>query len=303
MKLSLFGRTLIALALITVTAILCVCFIVRPKYEASVLAERLAVIQQLQKSSIINLDQNISTWSRVSQYVASQVREKPKDGEAILRSMMILHPEIIHMKIRSSGTSDELTSQNTSYPTVNLDLKDYQWVHSKIDNSLHVAWLSQKDSTAHLFITRTQFQVQQIPFELTIVWDAAGLNTIIPELPFDKNYALYIYSPAGIILQNTSSLRLDETYNLADTLIAVQCIQKETASWYVLTHTFHSANFWMGVVVPEKILAQPVEVFLIYSITLIVGLMFLMAILGWVLQRQMKLFIEKMRTFLLTTGE
>jgi hypothetical protein len=303
MKLSLFVRILITLTLVTAAAILYVWFIVRPTYEASVLAERLTVIQQLQKSSIVNLDQTISTWSRVSQFTASQVQERPKEGELILQSMMTLHPEIMHMRIFSTGLTDELTSQSTAYPTVHFELKDYQWVHSKNDTTLRVAWLSQKDSTTHLFATQTQFHVQQIPFVLTIVWDANQLNTIFSELPFDKNHAVYIYSPTGIVLHNASSLSLDETYKLADTLHAVQYIQGETDSWHVLTYTFHSAYFWMAVVVPEKVLAQPVENFLLFSITLIVGLMLVMVILGWVLQRQTKKFIEKMKTFLLTAGE
>jgi hypothetical protein len=59
----------------------------------------------------------------------------------------------------------------------------------------------------------------------------------------------------------------------------------------------------MVVAVPEEIFTKPVEVFLLYSASLIVGLMLIMAILGWLLSHQMKRFIEKMKTSTGTAGE
>ena len=303
MKLSLFNKILIALGIITAVSMLLLWTVVRPKYEDSILAERITIIQQLQKSSLDNLDYTITDWSHVPRFIIFQVTEKPNEGESILRIMMTLHPEIIQMRIHSSGPSDELRSQNTSYPMLNLEFSDSVWVRSKVDSTLHIAWLNQTDLPTQIFALQTQFQVRQIPFTLTVVWDAKRLNDILAGLPFDKDYSVSIQSSLGVITQNASSLKLDRVHTSMDTLSKVQIVHEGTRSWRVLTRAFQSAQLWMVVTIPQKIFTKPVEDFLLYSTALIVGLMLLMAILGWLLSHQMKRFIEKIKTTTGTIGE
>ena len=303
MKLSLFNKILIALGIITAVSMLLLWTVVRPKYEDSILAERITIIQQLQKSSLDNLDYTITDWSHVPRFIIFQVTEKPNEGESILRIMMTLHPEIIQMRIHSSGPSDELRSQNTSYPMLNLEFSDSVWVRSKVDSTLHIAWLNQTDLPTQIFALQTQFQVRQIPFTLTVVWDAKRLNDILAGLPFDKDYSVSIQSSLGVITQNASSLKLDRVHTSMDTLSKVQIVHEGTRSWRVLTRAFQSAQLWMVVTIPQKIFTKPVEDFLLYSAALIVGLMLLMAILGWLLSHQMKRFIEKIKTTTGTIGE
>jgi hypothetical protein len=309
MKLSLLKKILIALGVITAVSLFLVWMVVRPKYEASILAERLSVIQQLQKSSLDDLDHTIAGWSNVPRFIISQVSERPNEGETILRMMMTLHPEIIQMSIHSSGPSDELRSQNTSYPLLNLQFSDSVWVHSKVDSALHIAWLNRTELPTHVIAMQMQFQVQQIPFTLTVVWDAKRLNDILAGLPFDKEYSISIHSPTGVIMiaersgQNASSFKLDEVRTTMDTLSTVQIVHNGTRSWRILTSPFQSAQLWMVLAIPEEIFAKPVEEFLLYSAVLIIGPMLLLLILGWLLSHQIKRFIEKMKTSTNTTGE
>ncbi|MGD0591809.1 MAG: hypothetical protein ABSA44_13590 [Bacteroidota bacterium] len=303
MKLSLLNKILIALGIITAASLLLVWMVVRPKYEAAVLAERLSVIQQFQKSTLDDLDHAIAGWSHIPRFIISQVTEKPNEGETILRMMMTLHPEIIQIRIHSSGPSDELRSQNTSYPMFNLQISDSVWVHSKVDSALHIAWLSQTELPAQIFALQTQFQVRQIPFMLTVVWDAKRLNDILAGFPFDKDYSVSIHSSSGVITQNASSFKLDGVRTSIDTLSTVQIVHEGTRSWRIFTSALQSAQLWMVVAVPEEIFTKPVADFLLYSAALIVGLMLIMAILGWLVSHQMKRFIEKMKTSTGTAGE
>ena len=303
MKLSLLNKILIALGIITAASLLLVWMVVRPKYEAAVLAERLSVIQQFQKSTLDDLDHAIAGWSHIPRFIISQVTEKPNEGESILRMMMTLHPEIIQMRIHSSGLSDELRSQNTSYPMFNLQISDSVWVRSKVDSALYIAWLNRTELPTQLFALQTQFQVQHIPFLLTVVWDAKRLNDILAGLPFDKDYSVSIHSLSGVITQNASSFKLDEIHTSKDTLSTVQIVHEGTRSWRIFTSALQSAQLWMVVAVPEEIFTKPVADFFLYSAALIVGLMLIMAILGWLVSHQMKRFIEKMKTSTGTAGE
>jgi hypothetical protein len=303
MKLSLLARILITLGLVSVLSLLFVWMVVCPKYEAMTLTEKLTVIKQLQKSSVDNLDNTIASWSKVSRFITSEVTEKPNEGETVLRMMMKLHPEIVQMRIHSSSLPDELKSQNTSYPTLTLQISDSIWVHSKIDSALHIAWLNRTESPAKLFIMQTQFQVQHIPFVLTIVWDAKQLNDILNRLPFENEYVVGIYSSSGIITQNAPSFNLENTYGTMERLNNVQSLQEGTNSWRILTNAFQSVQLWIVIAVPGKIFTKPVEDFMFYSGSLIFGLMIILSIFGWLLSHQLKKFIEKMRTFLNANSE
>jgi len=303
MKLSLLNKILIALGIITAVSLLFVWIVVRPKYEASVLTERFTVIQQLQKSSMDDLDHTIEGWSRVPRFIISQVTEKPSDGETILRMMMSLHPEIIQIRIHASGPSDELRSQNTSYPSFNVQFSDSFWVRSKVDSTLHIAWLNRTDVPTELCAMQTQFQVHQIPFMLTVVWDAKQLNDILARLPFNKDYSVSIHSSSGIIKQDTSSFKLEGVRISLDTLNTIQTAHQGIHSWYIFSNAFQSVQLWMVVAAPEEIFTKPVKDFLLYSVSLIIVLILLMAILGWVISHQMKRFIEKLKPSTGTAGE
>jgi len=211
MRLSILKKILIAISIITAALLLLVWFVVLPKYEASFLSERLTFIRQLQKSSIDNLDHTIDGWSQIPRFIISHVTERPNEGENILRMMMTLHPEIIQMRIRSSGHSDELISQDTSYPLLNLQFPDSTWEHSKVDSALQIAWLNRTEIPTQLLAMQMHFQVHRIPFTLTVVWNAKRLNDILAGLPFDKEYSVSIHSPSGIIAQNASIFKLDVT--------------------------------------------------------------------------------------------
>jgi hypothetical protein len=296
MKLSLLSKILIALGIIAAASFLFIWMVMLPKYQASVLAERLTVIQQLQKSSMDDLDQTIAGCSHIPRFIISQVTERPNEGETILRMMMTLHPEIIQIRIHSSGPADELMSQDTSYPLLNLQFSDSIWVRSKVDSAVHIALLNRIEIPTHLCAMQTQFQVHQIPFILTVVWNAKRFNEIFTGLPFDKDYSVSIHSLSGVIIQNSSSFKLDEVYTSMDTLSTIQIVHQGTRSWRIFTSAFQSAQLWMVVAVPEEIFTKPVEDFLLYSASLIVGLIFLTAIFGWLLSHQIKRFIKKMKS-------
>jgi hypothetical protein len=295
MRLSLLKKILIAICIITTAALLYIWFFMRPKYEASVLTEKLTAIRQLQKSSIDNLDHTIAGWSNIPRFLIAQVTERPNEGETILRMMMSLHPEIIQMRIRSIGPSDELMSRDTSYPMLNLQISDSLWEQSKVDSALQITWLKPAEIPVQLLAMQMHFKVRQMPFTLTVVWNAKRLNDILTGLPFEKEYSVGIRSKSGVIAQNALSFNLDGIYTSTNTPDTIQIIHNGTHSWHVLTSALQSAQLWLVVAVPENIFKKPVEEFLIYSAILIAGPMFILTILGCLLSYQIKRFIKKMK--------
>jgi hypothetical protein len=302
MRLSLLKKILIAICLITIAALVFIWFFVRPKYEASVIAERLNAVRQLQKSSIDNLDHTITGWSHIPRFIIAQVTERPNEGETILRMMMSLHPEIIEMRIHSSGPSDELMSRDTTYPLLNLQFSDSIWEQSKVDGALQIKWLNRNEIPLQLLAMQMHFQVNQMPFTLTVVWNAKRLSDILAGFPFEKEYSVSICSSSGIIARNISPFNLDEIYTSINTSDTVQIVHEGIHSWHVLTSALKSAQLWLVVAIPGNIFIKPFEDFLLYSAVLIVGPMLVLTILGWLLSYQIRRFIKKMKKTISATG-
>lgn len=288
MKLSLQNRIFIIVGIFTVLALLAVWTVLRSKYEASVITERMNTIRHVQSYAIEDLDHIIASWSDVTRFIALQVMERPKEGEIVLRSMVTLHPEIIQIKIRSLKLSDELTSQNTAYPPPNPQVKDSNWVHSKMDSALQIAWLNDTSAHQQFFVTQTRFQLGNIPFILTVVWDAKKLNTIFAELPLGEGYSASIQSASSILLQNTSSFKTSEVHGMPESAISLQSVRQNESHWQVLTSAFQTVQLWMIIAVPEKKILKPVEDLLLYSTISITGLAFIMCLVGWILCLQIK---------------
>lgn len=288
MKLSIRNRIFITLSILTITSLLVVWTVVYPKYEAMAIADRLYTIQRLQTYSIENLDRAITDWSNDVRIIASQVAERPKEGEMVLRTMMTLHPEIIHIKVQSPKLTDELTSQNTAYSPITIQIADSLWVPSKLDSVLHIAWINRTEEPKQLFVMQTRFQVQNVPFFLTIIWDAKRLNDIIAGLPLDQDYSVSIQSTASVIIHNTSSFNPNGTSSLTEGGNTIRRIQEEATTWHLLTSALHSVQLWMIIAVPEKTITKPVEHLMLYSTSLVIGILLLLLVLGWLLSCQIR---------------
>jgi hypothetical protein len=296
MNLSLQFRILIALGIITAASLLIVWMVVRPQYETSAMTDRLTIVQQLQNYSIENLDRTIVSWSEISQFIASQVTDHPKEGESILHTMMALHSDIIQIKIHSQNLSDELTSQNTSYPALNLEINDTMWVRSKLDSVLQIAWLLRTESPQQLLVMQTRCLVQNTPFILTVIWNARQLNDILARLPLGQNYSMSIHSSSSMIVRNGSSFAIAEEPHVIDKVKSLPIVQDGATSWRVLTGAFQSVQLWMMVAFPEKTITKPVEDLMFSFTWLIVGPMLIVSIFGWAASRQMSRLIHKMKT-------
>jgi signal transduction histidine kinase len=286
LRLSLRNRFFIVLGIITLLTLLIIWTVVRPKYEASVIAERLTVVQQLQSYTIENLDHTITSWSSVTRFIVSQVIEHPKEGEILLRSMMSLHPEIIQIKIHSPKLPDELTSQNTSYSAFNVLMKDSAWVFSKIDTALRVQWINDTLQHQELFVMQTRFNVQNIPFILTVTWDAKKLDPLFTSLPIGENYSASIRSSSAVLIQNQSSFKTVNIHGTEEQISAIQNVRQNESNWRVLISALKTAQLWLIIAVPEEMILKPVEDLMLFFSSLILGLAFIMLILGWLLTRQ-----------------
>jgi hypothetical protein len=275
------------LSIVLAASVLVIWLVLCPKYEATAVGERTAEIRRLQVYAVENLDRTITDWSHDAEIIASQVAERPKEGEAVLRAMMALRPGIIQVRIRSVNQSDELVSQNTVYPVVNAQIADSAWFSSKQDSLQRYAWLSRTEPPKQVFVVRRHFSIQNLPFVLTVFWDAKRFNELFAEIPLGREYPASIVSPTAVLVHDTSaSLNLEEMLEAADRAKEVQSTREEETSRQVLTRPFPSAQLWLVIAVPGKAVTGPIKELMLYTTSLAIGLTVVLLALGWLLARR-----------------
>jgi HAMP domain-containing protein len=288
MRLSLRNRIFLITGIFAVLALLTLWQILRPKYETSIIADRVKTIQQVESYVIEDIDHTIAGWSNAARFIASEVTERPKEGEVILRSMVALHPEIIQIKIQSPKLSDELTSQNTIYSRPNLQINDSVWIRSKMDSVLQAAWFYDTASHQNIFVTQKRFQVQNIPFILTLVCDAGRLNNLFAKLPLGEGYFSSIQGASSVLMQNISPFKPIEVPSEQDSAAAVRSVRQYNTHWNVITRAFQSVQLWITIAVPDTMILKPLEDVLFFATFSIIGLVLVMSFVGWILSFQIK---------------
>ena len=151
---------------------------------------------------------------------------------------------------------------------------------------MHIAWLNDTLPLQQFLVMQTRFQMQNIPFILTIVWDAKQLNSILANLPLGENFSVSIHSASAAILQNQSTFKQDEIHSSEQEISKLQSVKQGEQIWRVLSSAFQTAQLWMIIAVPEKTILKPVNDLLLYSSTFISGLALIILMVGWLLSCQ-----------------
>ncbi|MDE3056774.1 MAG: PAS domain S-box protein [Bacteroidota bacterium] len=276
----LFGGTLV------LTVILVLWLVVRPKYEASVIDERLTIVQQLQSYSMRNIDQKLEGWTNVARYVAWQASSHPSGLDLLLRQFMILNSDLVEIKLSSPSMNDELVSRNTDYEPVTFNVPDTDWLPSKIDTTIQTAQVHLRGRGLNLAVLRKHFSFRNIQLVVTVVADAKAVIQSLANLPLGDEYSASIVGPRGVVFSNHSPFVPPRMKETTDNISRLQTVFFKGNKWRVITAGFHSANFWMVIALPEALIVKPVRNLFLYSTLVVAALTSLVLVFGWFVARQ-----------------
>jgi signal transduction histidine kinase/HAMP domain-containing protein len=283
---SLQNRIFLFVGTLVFAVILMLWVVVRPKYEASVIDERLTIVEQLQNYSMIGIDQKFGEWTNVARYVAWQASSHPAGLDLLLRQFMVLNPELVEIRLSSPSMKDELSSRNTDYQPITLNIRDADWLPSKSDTSARIAWVYIGDQGLNLVVIRKQFRLQNIQLAVMVVADAKAIVKSLDNLPLGDDYSASITGPNGVVFANRSSFVPEHVSQSLDEISQLRRVSVQGNTWRVITAGFQSSDFWMVVAIPEALVIKPVHDLFLYSTAAIVAITFLVLIFGWFVSRQ-----------------
>ncbi|HVN48989.1 MAG TPA: ATP-binding protein [Bacteroidota bacterium] len=294
LKLSLQSRIFIGLSAIAVVSLTVMWMIVRPRYEASVMNERVTIIQQVQEYAVQNLDRVLASWAQVTQFVAYQVTDRPHEGESVLRNVMTLHPEIMQIRIYSPNFKDELSSNNINYTIPSFAFHDSVWIRSKIDSSLQTAWFWNAKNGQPVIVTRMRFQASSIPFVLTVMWDAKILQDYYLQMPLGGEYAVNILTSTRTLFQNQNTFDPRSVAVSTEQINRLQTFRQGTNDWHVVSAAFRTLDLRMVVAIPEHVVLAPVHELFLYTTWFVLGCLVLMLLPVWLLAYQINKPVKKL---------
>ncbi len=287
MSLSLQTRIFIGVVSVGFLILAIVWYGVRPAYEQKILNERITIVQQIQNYTVETIDKQLADWIAITRGITQQLYDRPVEGESFIRHTMILHPEIIRIRISSPSLPDELVSQNIHYQEPVEEHFEEQFILSS-DTLIRMAWLPQS------VVTRSSFEINNVTFYATIWWDSKQLQQLFQQLPFGTDYAVAFLSSVNVVYSNTDSsfvslFQLNQAH-----ISTMQQMSYNEQQWYGVTSVVSNAPLFFIVAIPESDVRQPVQQLLQYTIYFVAALLSLLLIGGWILSYQISKPINRL---------
>lgn len=295
MNVSLRTRIFIGIVFFAGVSLALVWFVVRPQYEQRVLNERFAVVQQLQSYTVESLEKQLDMWLTTTEGITLQLIERPKEGETFVHHTMILHPEIVRIRIHSPELPDELVSQNTLYAVPSFPQSDSAFIPAK-DSLLFLGWSRESDQS--LVVTRAAFRLNNAQFFTTVWWDATPLNALLHQLPFGVEHAVLLLPEVKDSLVQPFYANCDPAFGRKITqgkhISRFTAFSHNGRQWYGVGAAFQKAPLKLVIALPLDVVLAPVHE-LVSATILFLGILFLLLLIaGWILAHQISKPIRRL---------
>jgi len=293
-RLSLQNRIFLFAAAFVITAFLVVVIVIRPRYEQSVIEERVTIVQQLQDYTLTRLDDLIGHRVNIGRFVSGQIAERGRDMEALLQNIMMINPDIIMLSLESSRPGDKLTLRSSSYPEILLSIDDSLWMRSRDDSLTRVSWVRAGQDPYDLLVTKTRFTLGTTEYWTTILWNAKALMAAVRQFPLGDEYSLSITGPSFLIFRNVSTFQpLTVQESLGD-VIKLRTVEQEGKQWRLVAANLRTIPARIITAIPESVIAQPVEEMFYYTITFLLVATVVLLLVGWIVARQISKPISRL---------
>ncbi|HOV98099.1 MAG TPA: ATP-binding protein [Bacteroidota bacterium] len=280
-KLSLQNRIFIGSVAIAVLSLLVLWFVVRPIYERRVLSERITIIQQVEAYTVETLEKQIAMWIQATRGISLHLQEQPKDGEQFIYHTMLLHPEIIRIRIYSQDLPDKLESQNTQYSLTIPDSVDNFLLPSS-DSLVSVGWIPQSS----VVVTRSKSYLAGTTFYTAIWWHAPDFHSVLQRLPLGEEYRVMLASDSCLLYASCDTAMMKYFCSGETHVNSLQKVKIGKQKWYGMASMFRTVPLKFIVVVPESEVRAPVRELLLHSSVFVLSLFVILLIAGWILSYQ-----------------
>jgi signal transduction histidine kinase/PAS domain-containing protein len=283
--LSLQQRIFFSVGVFVALTVIVVWFVIRPEYEKSVLNERTTILQQIQHYAVRSADERFSRWVNSARYLAFQAEMNPGELDIAMRQTIGLNPSIVQFIVTSQDIRDELVVTNTDYPSFSYEPDISLWRPYRIDSTTLVQLTYDSASSMLLLASRTEFRLGKQRFTLIGISNANDVRSSLASLPVDGVFGSILRDDDRTLYSNTAifnTVAIESGSNVT----LLRSLELNGQRWIVLSAEFSSVPYTSSIIIPESLFLQPVRQLFYYSAFFIVGLVSVVAALGWIVSHQ-----------------
>ena len=285
-RLSFHHRIFVLIGLFVVISISVMWFFIRPLYERQVVEERTTVIQQLQHFAVHTIDEKLEQWITIAQYLSWNLQNHPNDVDVLIRQQIAFDTTLIQIIVSSPGLSDEFIATSSAHPNFSFCKGEEPWTISQKDSTLSILWINDSSADRQIFGIQKKVIVDSKTICLTLYTDSKYLLRQLDKLPIGGRFAIQIGGTRGPIY-NSDSIAFPIMPESWQNLSVMQDVPLERTEWKVLSSRFSTVPMYLLIGIPKDVIIQPVKSLLLYSITVVLSLTFLVVVFGWIFSRQL----------------
>ncbi|MEW6060904.1 MAG: PAS domain-containing sensor histidine kinase [Bacteroidota bacterium] len=291
--LSLQKRIFISVGLFVSITLVVVWYVIRPKYEQSVINERTTIVQQIQQYALQTSEEKIQSWVNITRYLAHEAQTHPNELDIAMRQNIALSPSIIQIVITSPPLNDTLTVTNTDYLGFTFLLSDDEWKMHKHDSTTLVQMVYDSLRTMVIVAVKKEFILASKHFFITTFANANEMSESFTKLPIEGRYGSIVRSQQKIIVHNTADFDQIawEAYPNITSLRTTDAYGKQ---YIVIASEFSTIPYSSIIVIPASLFLQPVERLFTYSLLFLAGVMVVVMLLGWYVSHQISKPVEQL---------
>jgi signal transduction histidine kinase len=286
-RLSLRTRFFLLSSLLLFVSLVVVYAFVRPQYDQALLAERTTIVSEQQRYAIQAADRELSTWFSIAKYLATMFSTRPEQFETALRDQIGTHPNLIRISVLSLQTGDELEARNSNFPNRNYPIAESDWQASLIDSSISVAFCC-ADSAETVCAVRLNTSLFEKPYLLTCLFDASQLFRTLLSLPLSEETELALFlnrASTPVCLASTPNFKPLSDLHFSS-LSESRLITHEGKAYLLMASPFQTVAMHFVTLIPQKVILEPANRLMIFSLSFIGTVLVIMFVVGWVASAQ-----------------
>lgn len=267
--------------------------VIRPRFEASVIDERLLLLSQLQSRKLSLVDERIQTWMELMRAASVQLATEPNVMESVFRQYIRLVPDLIGLRIIDQRTGEFLEISTAQFKEQDLNLAEETFFEMAPDSSFRFAWIPAATDSDGKCVLVYSFSAGNVGFQLQGYFDDAYLMDQLQDFGTRGAYFLHLALPGKILETDAVFEGKELTFD-----VLYRVVRMEAADQKLVGLTARLATIPLGhaVLLDEESVAAPVAKLFVESGWLLLGtLLVLMAgswALTYILQRPLTQFAE-----------
>jgi signal transduction histidine kinase/PAS domain-containing protein len=261
--------------------------VIRPRFEQSVIDERLLLLSQQQARRLEDTDNRLRSWIELVKSAAAQLNSNPAALETVFKQYIRLFPDLEGIRVIQPSTGEYVDIKRVEADSLLFDTAFEEYHPVLTDSTFRFAWQYQKCALVHLFGSGDD------EFQMTAIFTDTFLRDQLLHFGTRDAYFLKVLLNAQVL---ESDEEIEDLQPASRSVYTVVNLEYNGRPLVGLSAGLNVVNIQHAVLMDEEIIAAPVHALFVQT-GILLGVTLLVLIAGgwglsWVVQRPIERFMD-----------